>query len=140
MRATHLLFALIPAALSASAATVEDPYVREPAPGQSVLAAYLTIHNDSGDDLVLVGVSSARFQRVEIHRNVEQDGMLLMQQEDSVMIPRHGSLSFSPGGLHLILFHPSHSTKAGDVVPLRLDFDNGTWLQLRAAVRRIEGS
>ncbi|MEE9254637.1 MAG: DUF2333 family protein [Pseudomonadales bacterium] len=51
----------------------------------------------------------------------------------SVMILGRGSRSLRPGGLHPMLFNPRHPVRAGDAVPLRLEFDDGTRLEIDVA-------
>ncbi|MEE2001130.1 copper chaperone PCu(A)C [Alkalimonas sp. MEB108] len=127
------LFFLQPAA-AVPAATIEadEVIVRVPMPGRTVTAGYLTLHNHSEQARQLIAVQSDAFARVELHTHTHVDGMMRMVQVDAIDIPAAGKVSLQPGGLHLMLFEPQQALEEHQSVPLHLQFDDGSHMQLDA--------
>jgi len=119
-----------------SGLAIQNPWVREPPPGATVLAAYLTLTNRSGSAQMLVGVSSPLFERIEIHQTVERDGTVRMVRQERLEVPPGGQVIFSPGGHHLMLIGPSATLHEGDSVDLRLELEGGDAVEVSAPVRR----
>ncbi len=113
-----------------------DPWVREAPPTARVLAAYLQLHNHGNQARTLVSVASPAFERVELHRSEEKNGMASMVRVTKIMIPAHGKVSFAPGSLHIMLIGPRAPLKSGDRVDLTLHFADGSSQTLSAKVRR----
>ena len=118
---------------------VHDAWVREAPPNMTMLAAYLQLHNHGGKMQSLVRASSPAFERVELHRSEQRDGMMHMAKVSKVMVAGHGMVAFEPGGLHLMLINPVKPLKAGDSVALSLYFQDGSKLDIQAPVRRDTG-
>lgn len=127
--------------LSCSVAVAEvlitDATVREMLPGRSMTAGYFSISNQNKADAELIGASSPHFGSIELHQHSYKDGMMKMEQLDSVLIAAGGQLSFQPGGLHLMLFDAKTSITKGQKIPLRLDFKDGHSIEVQAVVSAI---
>jgi periplasmic copper chaperone A len=82
-----------------------DPWVRMPAVGQTVAAAYVTFVNTSDSDIALLDVSSP-VAEAELHETVTDDeGVMRMQpRPQGFVVPASGELVFAPGGAHVMLF------------------------------------
>lgn len=135
---------LLVSLLAAGAASADDlevsgAWVREPPPGASAAAAYLTLRNPGGDARRLVGASSPACARAEIHRSVVEDGVARMEHVAAIDVPANGELVLAPGGLHLMLIEPG-VLHDGDEVPLVLELAGGETLPVRAVVRRHAGA
>lgn len=115
--------------------TVENAWVRDASPHAEMSAAYLTIMNHSAQAQTLTSVSSPQFQQAEVHKTQMVNGQVHMQREDNVTVPAHGSLEFKPGEYHLMLIHPVHALKEGDMVELRLQFKGARQLTVQAPIR-----
>ena len=115
--------ALLLAACQAAPApsiTITEPSLRLPAPGQTTSAAYFTINNAGGADVLLS--ASAPFGEVtELHNHIHEDGIMKMRRQDSVAIPG-GETVFKPGGLHVMIFNTDIENAAMNV-PLTLNFE-----------------
>jgi len=118
---------------------IHEAWVREAPPNVKMLAAYFTIMNFSGKDKEIVGASSDQFEKVEIHKSVEEGGMAKMVAQKSVTVPKQGTVNFKPGGLHLMLINPKKPLKAGDKVNITLKFDKGENLKMTADVKKATG-
>ena len=124
---------ILSCALSAKADpvfSVEDSQIRQPMPGRTVTAGYLTLHNHSAEAAKLVAASSSRFARVELHQHTHKDGMMRMEQISEINIDAGGSVAFEPGGLHFMLFEPKDKLEIGQQIPLTLEFADGQQLML----------
>jgi hypothetical protein len=100
--------------------TLQDAWVRALPPTQSNTAAYLTVHNAGTDPITIDGASAALAGRVELHDSVTGDGMVRMQQQDSVTVPAGEQLAFAPGGLHLMLLELEHMPADGEELEICL--------------------
>jgi copper(I)-binding protein len=118
---------------------VHEAWVREAPPNAKMLAGYFTIMNFSGKDKELVGATSDQFEKAEIHKTVQEGGMAKMIAQKSVIVPKQGTVSFKPGGLHLMLMNPRKPLKAGDKVNITLKFDKGADLKVTALVKKATG-
>lgn len=85
-------------------------------PGTGAPAAgFATLNNDSDKDVVIVGASSPKAQRVEIHEMAMDHGVMRMRKKENLVIPAHGQVKLAPGGLHLMLFGLADDVKGGMV-------------------------
>lgn len=114
---------------------IDNPIVREMLPGAKATAGYFKLTNHSDKPVQLAGVSSTAFAKVEIHEHVMEDGMMSMQQvTKNIVINPHQSVSFSPGGYHLMLFKPKQKIRKGTQVKLEFTFDGATKVTQSAKV------
>jgi copper(I)-binding protein len=127
----------VPAAIR-SPARVGDPWIRW-LPGDLPAAGYATITNLGDAPLTLLGVSSRDYGSVMFHRTRLERGMETMLPLDSLAVPPRSSVSFAPGGNHLMLMQPLHAIAPGDRLILTLHFSAGPDLEVPFEVRRADG-
>ena len=85
--------------------TFDNAWVRVPVAGRPVTAAYCDVTNFGDMPVDIIGFDSHHpGLRVEIHESVEHDGMMQMRRLARVTIPAKATVSFAPGGKHLMLF------------------------------------
>ncbi len=127
--------------LSAAAAQAEllvtDATVREMLPGRSMTAGYFSIKNNNKVPVELIGASSSQFGSVELHQHSHKDGMMKMEQVQSVIIEAGEQVQFQPGGLHLMLFDAKTNLMKGQQIPLQLTFKDGQSIEVQALVSEI---
>lgn len=70
-------------------------------------AGYFTLRNNTDAPLLLSGASAPDCQSLMLHQSMTQGGMSSMSMVTSVPVPPHGSLTFAPGGYHLMCMQPS---------------------------------
>ncbi len=104
--------------------------------GADVSAGYLTLVNDTAAEDALVGASSARAERVEVHEMAMQDGVMQMRAVARLAIPANGSIELSPGGRHLMFFGVARPFAEGETIPVRLRFDGAGEIDVLLPVRR----
>ena len=116
--------------------SVVDAWVLEAPPGMKVMAAYMTLKNNSENVHELKGVSSPQFERVEMHRTIIENEQAHMVKQDSMTVNVGEALKFEPGGSHLMLINPKKILKSGDEIDLSLILENGKKLNIKAHVRK----
>ncbi len=119
---------------------VRDAWINEAPPNARVIAGYMTIENRSSETMVLTGVSSEHFKRIEIHRTEMHGDMMKMVQQEELGIPAGGTVSLQPGSYHLMLVGPESVPRKGETVSLVLHFDNGQILNINSPVRAAKSS
>jgi hypothetical protein len=126
-------------AISAESVSVSDAYVREMPPGMDTTAAYFTLSNKGKQDMTIVGAASPLCNVAEIHATMEKQGMTRMKHHKQVELSAGQSLTFRPGGMHLMLVGLKKRLKAGDQVPITLQLSDGRQLEFEAEVRDMRG-
>jgi hypothetical protein len=121
IRAVLLLGACLAApAWACEGLVVEQARVIEAPPGATILAAYATLRNSGDKVITITSADSPDFASAEFHQMMMVDGMMHMQQEDTLIIPAHSLLTLKSGQSHLMLFDPKRPLKSGDNVTLNL--------------------
>ena len=110
-----------------------DVVVKPPMPGMKMTAGYLTLHNNTGEDITIDRVTSPQFGSVEMHETIIEDGVSRMSRLDEVVLPAGEAVQFEPGGKHLMLMRPDENLDAvtlelhsGDAVLLTISVATGS--------------
>ena len=104
--------------------TVSGAFTRATLPDAPVGAGYLTITNAGAVDRLL-NAASLITPTVELHAMSVTDGMMKMQQlTDGIEVPAGGSISFAPGGMHIMFIGPNQPFVEGECVEVTLRFEN----------------
>lgn len=124
MKLRHLFFSLLLAAPAFAAdIRIENVWIREPAPGQTVVGGFLDITSQKPG--ALIGASSPVAGLVELHEMKMDKGVMLMRPLQKITLPKGQTVTLQPGGLHLMLEDLKQPLKAGDKVPLTLKIQRG---------------
>lgn len=98
-------------------------------------AVYLTLTNNGAKAEKLLSAAAPLSKRVELHEHRHEDGVMRMRQvKEPLIIPAGKSLSFKPGGLHIMLFEMTEKKKTGESFPLTLMFEGGETLSLDVSI------
>lgn len=81
----------------------EQLQISRPVPGMNMGAGYLRLKNNSEQQIRITQVRSAELESVEMHESVLEDGVSRMYKLQEVVILPGQSVSFEPGGKHLML-------------------------------------
>jgi hypothetical protein len=105
-----------------------DISIAKPKPGTRMTAGYLTLTNNTSDQITITEVTSPEFHAVQMHESVIADGIVRMRALDEVTIPPGDSVDFEPGARHLMLIQPTGETDnvtlkfiAGEAVVLTIN-------------------
>jgi copper(I)-binding protein len=113
---------------------VMDAWVRLPAVSGRPAAGFFMVHGTAKAD-ALVGVTSAKAERIEMHSMVEENGVMKMRAEKSFAVPANGALNFQSGGNHLMIYGLAPDVKAGAKIPLLFSFQSGAKVTVQAEAR-----
>jgi len=100
---------------------------------------YFTLHNDTAKTVVLTGASTPGCDGMMLHKSENKGGMSSMQGVDAVDVPAGGSVSFAPGGYHLMCMDSKPAITPGAKVPVTLLFKDGSKLTAQFSVRNATG-
>lgn len=141
--------------------TVTDVWARESAMSSGNGAVYFVITNtgSTDDELVAVSVASDVATRAEMHETVETtdssmdggmpgstqgamsgstmagSGVMTMQPVASVPVPAGGTVTFAPGGYHVMLIDLASPLEVGTIIPVTLTFQKAGEITVTADVR-----
>ena len=101
------------------------------------MAAFMVIENDEDKEVRVVNAYAPGFSTIELHKSVEENGMHKMLKQDAMVVPAMGSLTLKPGSYHIMLIGVQDPRpKAGDVIPVRLDFEGGKQMTVQVPVKK----
>jgi copper(I)-binding protein len=106
-----------------------DIVVSKPIPGMSMAAGYLTLSNNTTQQITITEVTSPQFDSVLMHESVLEDGMARMYELGDLTILAGQSVRFEPGGKHLMLMQP-----VGEFETVTLEFRVGKVVMLTVNV------
>ncbi|MDC1210768.1 copper chaperone PCu(A)C [Porticoccaceae bacterium] len=141
---TRLIYAVIfclamPFAWATSAAdfSVEDAYIRTMPPGRTATAGYLYLTNNGDRDCSIIGGSAAIAGTLEIHQQLNSDGMMKMRPVAAVTVTAGETLLFRPGGYHLMLIDVQTELVAGETHPVSLTTEDCGSIEMDVKVRSL---
>ncbi len=111
------------AALAAKAnIDITDAWARATPGSANTAAVYLHIVSAKDGDK-LVSAEAPMAERIELHDDMQQNGVIKMSPTAAVEIPAGATVNFLPGGRHLMLMGLKAPLKEGDSFLLTLKFD-----------------
>jgi len=128
---------LLCAAFSAQAQVqIEKPWARATAPGATVAGGYMVIRNAGAADR-LVSASSPAAAKVELHVNLNDNGVMRMREVPGYDVPAKGVFELKPGGAHLMFADIKRPFKEGEKLPVKLKFEKAGELNAEFHVGRL---
>lgn len=140
MKALALSAILFAAAGPALAGTivVTDAWSPAAPPAAPTHAAFLTLTNRGDQTRALIAVSAAGYAMAHMHESRMSGGVMTMTAVHQLDVPAGATITFQPGGLHVMLMSPQGTRKPGDLVSLSLEFANGETVPVTATVRKAK--
>ncbi|WP_296129779.1 copper chaperone PCu(A)C [Pseudomonas sp. Ga0074129] len=142
LKKTLLIAALLSPSLFANAHDysvgnlhIEHPWSRAMPPVAPTAAAYFVVHNKGSEADRLLSASTPVAGKAELHEHIHADGLMKMQQVQSVEIPAGGEVKFEPMGYHVMLFNLKQQAKDGERFPLTLTFEKAGAVEVEIAVQ-----
>jgi hypothetical protein len=126
-----------PAFAAPPGVTASKPWMRYLLPNLPA-GGYLVLQNTSDTPAVITGASSPACGMLMLHQTEDTSGMAMMMSVPSVTVPAHGSVSFAPGGYHLMCMQPV--MKPGTTVQVTLSFQDGSTLAVAMPVYGATGA
>lgn len=111
-----------------SGITFEDAVVRAMEEDSDMTAIFGTLHNNTDEDINVVGFSSSvKAEHYEIHEVV--DGVM-QEKEGGFDVPAGESIELAPGGFHFMLMGVTEPVMAGETATLTLELADGSTIEL----------
>ncbi|WP_299491198.1 copper chaperone PCu(A)C [uncultured Shewanella sp.] len=98
-------------------------------------AAYLSLKN-LGEATDLVSVKTDAAKEAQLHRLIDDNGMIKMRQADKFALPEKGQLTLLETGNHIMLIGLNQPLEVGNTVDLVLLFDNGESLPVTLPIKK----
>ncbi|WP_245835236.1 copper chaperone PCu(A)C [Thalassospira mesophila] len=103
--------------------TISDAWAKESIGRVPNGAAFFIIHNAGAADKI-VGATSDLADRTELHTHIMENNVMKMRRvEGGVDVPASGELAFKPGSYHVMFLDLHTPLKAGQHIPLTLQFE-----------------
>ena len=104
---------------------VSQAWSRATPKGARVAAGYFTLENRGTRPDRLLSAESATAAKIEIHQMSVQDGIMTMRPlDDGLAIPPDTSVSFAPGGDHIMFVGLNAPFEEGQRIPVALIFEH----------------
>jgi len=126
-------FTLVAAPACAGPISVSKAWVRPTPKGLSTSAAYFTVTNSGPADVLQSAATPAA--RASMHMSMKHGDMMMMHPQGDTPVPANGTVTFAPGGLHVMLEGVKQPLAAGQHVPLTLSFAKAGKITVDAEVR-----
>ncbi|ABC29804.1 uncharacterized protein conserved in bacteria [Hahella chejuensis KCTC 2396] len=121
----------------AKAVETSDAWIRF-TPGTTPMAGYFTLNNASDRTITITSAESADFGQVMMHQTINNNGQMSMQHMGEGLELKAGeSLSFNPGGMHLMLMQRQRPLSPGDHVSVTLNLADGAPISVEFEVKPI---
>jgi periplasmic copper chaperone A len=137
MRAALLFGVALTACTPSAPISVDNAWVRAPAPGLDVAAGYLDIVNHGAAAVDLIGARTDA-ARIELHTHIHAGDMMQMRKVDAVTLPPGETVAFAPGGRHLMLF--DFRAVTSNRIPITLLFSDTTQQTVLFEIRTASGA
>ncbi|MDB5979561.1 MAG: hypothetical protein JWQ69_576 [Pseudomonas sp.] len=115
---------------------IAQPWSMELPPNAPTVAAYFVIHNGGKTGDRLLSVDSPIAGLAQLHEHLMQDGLMKMQQVQTVDVPAGSEATFAPMGFHVMLLELKDKSKLtdGQHFPLTLHFEKAGDVTVEVAV------
>lgn len=116
---------------------IAEPWSRSAA-AHTTGVGFVTLTNIGKVVETLTAIETPAAARVEIHKTSMSAGIMSMKRLDHGLMLRPGeSVSFAPGGYHLMLVDLNKPLKAGDTFPAILIFASGNKIRVVFPVKAM---
>jgi copper(I)-binding protein len=105
LAAAAILAASAAQAVASSGIIIRDGWFRA-LPAGTPAGGYFTLQNGSRKSITLTGVASPSCGEAMLHESKSDGGMKGMTHVSNLVVPAGGTLSFAPGGYHIMCMMP----------------------------------
>jgi len=92
--------------------SVSNVIVTQPVPGMAMSVGYFELTNNSRQAIDITHIISPDFASVEMHETVIENEVARMTPLGTLILQPGETVSFEPGGKHLMLMRPSDSIES----------------------------
>ena len=115
---------------------VNDAWIRGVPPSAKTTAAFMTIQNTGSKEMTLISATCEVSEIVQIHTMEQVGEVMKMKELSKLSVPANGQTSLAPKGYHIMLIGLLRSISEGEVIPLSLNFTDGSIVNVAAVVRK----
>ncbi len=116
---------------------LKDGWARlPPGPQPMMLAGFGRLENPCKTPASVVAVSSAAFMHASLHGTTQEGGVSRMREIDALPLAPGATATLAPGGLHLMLMHPSAPLKEGEQIAVGFTLADGRAFTAEIPVRK----
>ncbi len=102
-------------------------------PDGNAARVYLDVTNGGGADAI-TGAATTAADQVALHATRVEDGYVLMGDHGRIPVPAKGSVTFRPGGAHVMLEGLRGSVAVGDTIAVTVELADSTPVTVAARV------
>ncbi|WP_296258745.1 MULTISPECIES: copper chaperone PCu(A)C [unclassified Pseudomonas] len=115
---------------------IAQPWSMELPPNAPTVAAYFIISNKRPQADRLISVDSPIAGAAQLHEHVTKEGLMKMQQVETVDVPAGGTVTFAPMAYHVMLLDLKDRSRltTGQTFPLTLHFEKAGDLTVQVMV------
>ena len=84
----------------------------------------------------LVRASTPVAEKVQVHQEIDDNGVMKMRELPVVDIGPGAALTFKPGGTHMMIIGLKQPLKKGETFPLTLEFENAGKIDLQVPIAK----
>jgi len=116
---------------------VERPWARATPAGARTGAAYATLINNGSSSDSLLSATTPVADKVQFHSTSEENGVSRMREMDTVEVAPGARVTFSPGGMHIMVVGLKQPLKEGQTFPLTLTFEKAGKVDVTVPVAKV---
>lgn len=116
--------------------TIEDPWIRQPAPGQKNAALYGTLRNLSPKPITITGLFVSGASHAEFHQTqIDASGISTMKPLSPKVLAPGESFNLTPGGSHGMIMDLKRPYEKNERIPGKIQMDHHRHVEFEAQVR-----
>ena len=121
----------------AKSIVIDHPWARATPTGAKTGAAYVTLINNGSSGDRLLAAKTPVADAVQFHSVSEENGVSRMRELRAVEVPPGGKVTFSPGGMHIMLVGLKQPLKEGQTFPLSLTFEKAGKVDVTVSIAKV---
>jgi copper(I)-binding protein len=122
---------------NAKSILVDHPWARATPAGAKTGAAYMTLINSGSSGDRLLAATTPVADTVQFHSVSEENGVSRMREMHDVAVAPGAKVTFSPGGMHVMLVGLKQPLKEGQTFPLALKFEKAGDVNVTVSVAKV---
>jgi copper(I)-binding protein len=116
---------------------IDHPWARATPDGAKNGAAYITLKNTGKEPDTLISVQTNAADRAEVHEHVHEGEVMKMRPvTGGVLVQPGDTVSFKPGGYHIMLLGLKHKLDDGKTLPLKLTFAKAGEVDVEVSIEK----
>jgi len=120
--------------------TIETAWARASIGTMRPAAAYLTIKNSGKASDVLLSIKTEVAGVAEVHKTIMKDNVSKMGPVGPLPINAGDTITFVPGGLHIMMMMLKKTLKKGETLPMTLIFEKAGQVNITVPILNVGSS